>query len=157
MLGKVQSSGLLVRKNNTFGFLKKELQMNRSRFLYFLFFLATVSSGLASRHYSGILPDWVNSYLGDTLWALMVFILLAILFPKKSSVWIALLALLFSFSIEFSQLYHAYWIDNIRHTAIGGLVLGFGFLWSDLICYTLGIAFGYLTEILRTKWMRSKE
>lgn len=131
--------------------------MNRSRFLYFIFFVATVVSGLVSRHYSGILPDWVNSTLGDTLWALMVFILVAILFPKKSSALIACLALAFSFSIEFSQLYHAAWIDQLRHTTIGGLVLGFGFLWSDQACYTLGIGFGYGAEILMLKEKGIKE
>ncbi|MFZ4705216.1 MAG: hypothetical protein ACOYMF_04325 [Bacteroidales bacterium] len=29
---------------------------------------------------------------------------------------------------------------------IGGVVLGFGFLWSDLICYLVGISFGFLFE-----------
>ena len=35
-------------------------------------------------------------------------------------------ALLFSFAIEFSQFHHAPWIDNLRATALGGLVVGFG-------------------------------
>ena len=34
-------------------------------------------------------------------------------------------ALLFSYAIEFSQLYQAEWINALRHTALGGLVLGF--------------------------------
>jgi len=55
---------------------------------------------------------------------------------------IGILALGFSFAIEFSQLYHALWIDQVRHTALGGLILGFGFLWSDLICYIIGIILG---------------
>lgn len=33
----------------------------------------------------------------------------------------------FLFVIEFSQLYHAEWIDQIRDTSLGGLVLGYGF------------------------------
>ena len=33
-------------------------------------------------------------------------------------------ALLFSYAIEFSQLYLAEWINALRHTASGGLVLG---------------------------------
>ena len=52
----------------------------------------------------------------------------------------AALALAFSVLIELSQLYHAPWIDGIRQTTLGGLVLGFGFLWSDLACYTAGVA-----------------
>ncbi len=57
-------------------------------------------------------------------------------------------ALLFSFAIEFSQLYKALWINNLRHTLFGRLVLGEGFLWSDLVCYTVGIAIGVLIDIL---------
>ncbi|MCY7330065.1 MAG: DUF2809 domain-containing protein [Saprospiraceae bacterium] len=36
------------------------------------------------------------------------------------------------------QLYHAPWMDGLRVTRLGGLILGFGCLWSDLGCYTLG-------------------
>lgn len=60
--------------------------------------------------------------------------------------WVAIVALTFSFCIEISQLYHASWIDVLRVNQVGGLILGFGFLWSDLFCYTIGIGFGYLME-----------
>ena len=30
---------------------------------------------------------------------------------------------------------------------MGGLILGFGFLWSDLACYALGVGLGVLIEI----------
>lgn len=125
--------------------------MNRNRLLYFLLVVITILSGLASRRFAAILPPWVNMYLGDALWALMVFWILALLFRRKEPVWIALATLLFSYSIEVSQLYHAAWIDAIRATRLGGLVLGFGFLWSDMVCYTAGAAFGFVTELLFLK------
>jgi hypothetical protein len=106
----------------------------------------TIAAGLASRHFSAFLPHWVQLYLGDALWALMVFLLFGLLFHKKSTIWVAIVALTFSFCIEISQLYHASWIDALRANRLGGLVLGFGFLWSDLVCYTIGIGFGYLME-----------
>ena len=46
-----------------------------------------------------------------------------------------------------SQLYHAEWIDNIRATTLGGLVLGYGFLWSDLVAYTIGVGVGFLLSL----------
>jgi hypothetical protein len=46
----------------------------------------------------------------------------------------ASIALAFAWAIELSQLYHAPGIEALRHTRLGGLVLGFGFLWSDLVC-----------------------
>ena len=58
---------------------------------------------------------------------------------------------MFCYGIEVSQLYHAEWIDSIRATTLGGLVLGYGFLWSDLVAYTIGVGVGFLFEfILRT-------
>lgn len=56
------------------------------------------------------------------------------------------LALVFSYLIEISQLYHAPWIDAIRATALGGLVLGFCFLWSDILCYTVGVLLGIIVD-----------
>jgi hypothetical protein len=120
--------------------------MNRNRLLYFIFIVITIITGLASRHFSALLPNWIKLYLGDSLWALMVFLMAGFIFSKKTSFWTAIIALAFSYCIEISQLYHATWIDYIRALKLGGLILGFGFLWSDLVCYTIGIGFGYLME-----------
>lgn len=120
--------------------------MNRSRFLYLFYALLTVFIGLASRRFAVYLPSWVKLYAGDAIWALMVFFILGFIFKRKSTIWLAFAALLFSFGIEFSQLYHASWIDAVRATRIGGLILGFGFLWSDLVCYTAGVTLGSLFE-----------
>ncbi len=120
--------------------------MNRNRIVYFLLIIATIVLGLASRHYSTVLPQWVHAYLGDGLWALMVFLMLGFIFRRKDSRWIAIMALAFSYGIELSQLYHAPWIDALRANKLGGLILGFGFLLSDLICYTVGVGFGYIIE-----------
>jgi len=122
------------------------MTIKRNRFYYLLFVVITIFSGLASRHYAGILPQWVESYLGDALWALMVFLMAGFLFQRKSTQWIALAALTFSYCIEISQLYHAPWIDAVRANRLGGLVIGFGFLWSDLVCYTVGVGFGVVME-----------
>ena len=120
--------------------------MNRNRFLYLILLVLTIVSGLASRHFSTILPHWVQLYLGDGLWALMVFLMFGFLFQTRSTRFVAITALAFSYSIEISQLYHASWIDALRANPLGGLILGFGFLWSDLVCYTVGVGFGYVLE-----------
>jgi len=95
-----------------------------------------------------VMPNWVTLYLGDSLWALMVFFLFGLLFKTKNTSWVTKGALLYSFSIEISQLYHSQWIDSLRKTRLGGLVLGYGFLWSDLVSYTVGIGMGVLIEKL---------
>ena len=40
---------------------------------------------------------------------------------------------------EVSQLWHTPILVAIRETTIGKLMLGVGFVWSDLICYAVGI------------------
>ena len=94
--------------------------------------------GLLSRKIND-LPKIIELYSGDILWALMVFLIIAFIFNKKSTIFIISWAIILSYSIEISQLYHAAWIDAIRNTTLGGLILGFGFLWSDLVCFTLSL------------------
>jgi hypothetical protein len=84
--------------------------------------------------------------LGDAIWASMIFVLLAIVLKKVSTARVALASLLFCYAIEITQLYHAPWIDTLRATRIGGLILGFGFLWSDLVAYAVGVAAAAIVE-----------
>lgn len=118
----------------------------RKRRLHLILIVITVTLGLAVRRFGHILPVFIAKYGGDTLWALMVFWAVGFILPKLSGVKVALLATVFSFAIELSQLYHSPWIDAIRHTTLGGLALGYGFLWSDLVCYTVGVIIGIIIE-----------
>jgi len=106
------------------------------------------------RSFSNSFPNWINLYLGDILWALMIFFLFGLLFRNTETRWVTESAILFSFSIEISQLYHSQWIDSLRKTRIGGLVLGYGFLWSDLVSYTVGIGIGVLIEWLMALYIK---
>lgn len=120
----------------------------RKRARYYIYIVAVIILGLSSRYFSNVLPKWLSLYAGDVLWGLMIFFITGFIFKEKSSINIAAFAAIFSISIEISQLYHRPWIDRIRKTAIGGLVLGYGFLWSDIVCYIVGIAIGVVLEIL---------
>ncbi len=124
--------------------------MKRNRLLYLILTIIVMVLGLLSRKISG-LPKIIELYSGDILWALMVFLLFAFLFNKKSTIFIISWAIICSYSIEISQLYHAPWIDAIRNTTLGGLILGFGFLWSDLVCYTIGVIIGIIIDIMINK------
>lgn len=119
--------------------------MKRNRITYFVITIVVMILGLLSRKVPG-LPSFIESYSGDILWALMVFVMFAFIFNKKSTLSIVVYAIFFSYAIELSQLYHAPWIDSIRSTTIGALVLGFGFLWSDILCYTVGIAIAVVLD-----------
>jgi hypothetical protein len=114
--------------------------MTRSRPRFLALAAAAVALGLATRAFRGVLPDAIGAYAGDVLWAAMVYLLIAAAWSRAPIRRIATGAAVFSIAIELSQLYHAPWIDAVRQTRTGGLVLGFGFLWSDLACYAAGIA-----------------
>ena len=103
--------------------------------------------GIGSRRRASVLPVLAAAYAGDTLWAWAAFLGFGLILPRASTRTIALLALSFSCAIELSQLYHAPWIDAIRQTTLGGLILGFGFLWSDLACYAVGVGLGAAIEL----------
>lgn len=119
---------------------------SRNRVLYAGLALAVVMCGLLWRSGLTPLPQWLSNNGGDTLWALMVFVGFGFLLPRASTGMIALTALAFSWGVEFSQLYHAPWIDAIRATLPGKLVLGNTFNWADLVAYALGIAAGAVVE-----------
>jgi hypothetical protein len=125
--------------------------MKRNRIIYCITVLLTIISGLLSRHLSSFFPIWINAYLGDALWALMVYQIFAIILNSRSIKTVAIYSIIFCYLIEITQLYHAPWIDSIRSTTLGGLVLGYGFLWSDILAYSIGVMFGAAIEILISK------
>ena len=124
---------------------------SRSRVRYALLAALTIILGLASRRFAAALPAFIADWhrgpqqllllgIGDTLWATLVFLLLALVFPRARTLRLAAAALALAFAVECSQLYHAPWLDALRATRLGLLVLGNGFLGSDLVCYTVGVA-----------------
>ena len=129
--------------------------MKRSRLLYAALLVGILVAGLATRRFGRVMPDAVAVYGGDTLWALMVFVTLGLILRSWSTLRIAGVALAISYSVELSQLFHAPSLDQLRQTTVAGLVLGRGFLWSDLLCYTIGVALGAVCEFVWWQWLRS--
>ncbi|MCU4988246.1 DUF2809 domain-containing protein [Bacillus cereus] len=127
------------------------MNRERNRLLYALFTIVVIILGLSSRKLAFALPALLNDYLGDALWALMIFTGFGFLFPKIETKKLAFISLMFCYGIEVSQLYHAEWIDSVRATTLGGLVLGYGFLWSDLVAYTIGVGIGMFYEFMLRK------
>ena len=113
---------------------------------YFILIITTIIVGLLSRHFS-----FIPLFIGDILWATMVYFICRLLFIDNKIKFVVLVSLLFCFGIEFSQLYKAPWIDNLRRTLFGRLVLGDTFLWGDLLSYTVGVIIGVLLEAMLSK------
>ncbi|WP_281867906.1 DUF2809 domain-containing protein [Flavobacterium sp. GSB-24] len=123
----------------------------KSRVYYFIIFLSIIFLGILSRKISFI-PLWI----GDFLYAVMIYFLVRIFLPLKKAFLIALLSLLICYSIEFLQLYQAEWIVELRKTLFGRYVLGQGFLWTDILAYTFGIAYAFLVEKIVLNYISQK-
>ncbi|MFJ8090104.1 DUF2809 domain-containing protein [Lysinibacillus sp. NPDC095746] len=124
--------------------LTKEHKSNNLHFLkmqigYLIAIVITIFLGLASRKWSLLLPSLVAQNAGDMLWAMMVYFGFRLLLVRKSTLTAIWLSFLFSFGIEFSQLYRGHWINQIRGNTLGALILGKGFLVADLVRYSVGI------------------
>jgi hypothetical protein len=87
----------------------------------------------------------------------MCVFIVGFLFPKipinHSWIW----AYTFCLFVELSQLYQGDWLNGIRGTKMGALVLGSGFLWSDLVAYLLGALMGGVIDGRIVHWLEKKE
>ena len=124
--------------------------MRGARTGYFFLIIVIIILGLLSRKFS-IIPLWV----GDVLWATMIFFMVRFLYIRAPVKKIAVISLAVCYAIEFGQLYKAEWIDNIRHMLFGRLFLGEVFLWGDLVSYTAGILIGIIIDVYSTKGGRA--
>lgn len=118
-----------------------KLNVSKSRILYFSLFILTIFLGIMSRKFS-LIP----LFIGDLLYAVMIYFLLRILLIKKTASLLLLLSILICYGIEFLQLYQAEWIIELRKTLIGRYVLGQQFLWTDILAYTAGALIGFMIE-----------
>ena len=120
------------------------------RIFYLSGIAVLIALGLLSRR-----VKFVPAACGDALWAMMVYCCFRIVLIRKPMIISAMAALITSFAIEFSQMLTPDWLVKIRSTFLGHMLLGQGFLWSDLLAYTIGIAVIYgLTALIRQGVMK---
>ncbi|MHC4432040.1 MAG: ribosomal maturation YjgA family protein [Planctomycetota bacterium] len=125
------------------------MRKKRNRLAYLPVLAIVIVAGLMSRSRLAVyLPSFLSAYAGDTLWSLALFLTICTLFPGTRLVVVALLTIAISFSVEFSQVCQAEWLNTIRGTRLGALFLGVGFKWSDLPCYTVGCVMGVAGDVL---------
>ncbi|WP_324238624.1 DUF2809 domain-containing protein [Okeania sp.] len=98
----------------------------------------TVILGLATKFYEGMFAEWLNnsfsSIFYEACWILLVILIRPQLSPGLVSFWVFLVT---SF-LEFLQLWKPPFLQAIRATLIGRLLLGNSFSWWDFWYYVLG-------------------
>lgn len=127
------------------------IHLTKRRLIYLACFILIIPIGLATRKYGYAMPHIIATYGGDVLYATCWFFFLR-MFIAKPPVWkVALFACFICYVIEVLELIQAPWMKNLQHTPPLGLILGYGFNWSDLVCYTIGCLLGWGIGVLIEK------
>lgn len=116
----------------------------------------TIAVGLASRRVTWLFPAALGKYPGDALYAVLAYWLLAMALPRLHPVRTAGLCTLFCFAIEAGQLWHPPWLDAIRATMLGHLVLGSSFAAGDLLAYAVGACAAAAIEMTAIRLHRDR-
>jgi hypothetical protein len=105
--------------------------------------LAIVPLGYIVR-FSPSLPEYIRDPAGSIAYEIFWILTILFIYPpadrQRTAIWVCL----GSCAIEFLQLYQPPWLQAIRATLPGRLVLGSTFLWSDLPVYFIGSYLGWL-------------
>ena len=82
--------------------------------------------------------SFYRPYFGDFLVVIFLYCFLKAF--VKISVWrAAIIVLLFSFFVEFTQYLNLITLLGLQKSGLAKAVLGTSFSWEDLVCYTAGI------------------
>jgi hypothetical protein len=106
---------------------------------YLTMMTAIMALGLPARLIQDRLPAWYTLYFGDYLWAMLLFFMFALMLRNTGTFKVAVITLSFTYLVEISQLFQPGWLEYLRSIKLFALVLGYGFLWSDIIAYTFGV------------------
>lgn len=114
--------------------------------------IATVAIGLLVFRGGIGLAAVPRDILGDALWATMMVWWVSAIVPARSLMVRAAISLGLCYFVEISQLIRAPWLDRLRASALGHLVLGSGFDPRDLVAYAGGV----LVAVAIDRMLRSR-
>jgi hypothetical protein len=118
----------------------------RSRARYAAAAVVTIIVGLLVHLRGDVLGPAARDMAGDALWAMMIVWWVGTIAPGARLLQRCAAAYAICAAVEVSQMYHAPWLDALRSTTLGQLVLGSGFDARDLVAYALGVAAAALIE-----------
>lgn len=134
--------------------LSKPVQL-RSRLAAVATMVAAVPMGYWVR-FHGPGPEGLNDALGSVAYEWFWIALFWGCFPGQSPFRIALAVLLATCGLEFLQLWQPPFLQALRATLPGRLVLGNTFNWTDFPPYMVGSALGYVWVQYLSKALRIK-
>ena len=122
--------------------------MKRNRITYFMCIIIAIILTIMIENHKNVLPLSIGNYLGNVLKALIIYLFIAFIFKKISAINISVISMLICSCFSISNLCEIPWVDNIKNTSIGLFILGNSFVYTDLICYLVGVILGFVLEML---------
>ncbi|NER79267.1 MAG: DUF2809 domain-containing protein [Leptolyngbya sp. SIO1D8] len=111
-----------------------------------------VPFGLFTKFYRGVGQAWLNDTFGGIPYEIFWILLAAWIWPRVRPGAIALGVFIATCLLEFLQLWQPVWLQTIRATLLGRLVLGNTFIGGDFPYYAIGCVCGWLwLKCLRAK------
>lgn len=102
-----------------------------------------VPAGLGTKFYSGPLESWVHGSLGGVLYVVFWCLVVGVLLPRVRPGRIAWAVFGVTCLLEAAQLWHPPFLQAIRGTFPGALLLGTTFVPSDFPHYAAGALIGW--------------
>jgi hypothetical protein len=103
-----------------------------------------VPFGYVARFSQGLGLPWLHDLLGSVAYEIFWILLVAFLYPQAAPLGVAIAIFLVTCGVEFLQLWQPPFLQAVRSTLVGRLVLGNTFIWSDFIAYFVGSFAGWL-------------
>jgi glycopeptide antibiotics resistance protein len=117
--------------------------------------IVIIPLGAAVRFSRGLAPEWFNNLFGNVAYEIFWISLVLFIWPRFSKIRAAVAVCIATCGIEFLQLWKPSFLQAIRATLPGMLVLGNNFSWSDFPSYFVGSFLGWLwVRWLHFTWFR---
>lgn len=94
------------------------------------------------RFYAPIDPEW-RDRSGGAAYVIFWILAYALVRPTAPALPVTLVVLFITCCLEFLQQWHPGWLEAIRRTWLGRLILGTTFDWSDFPPYFVGALIGF--------------
>jgi len=118
--------------------------MKKYRIIVLIGLFLLVPLGLAAKFYQGPLEFWVNNSFSSIFYeAFWIFLAISIR-PQWPPGWVSFWVFIVTSILEFLQLWKPPFLQAIRSTFMGRMLLGTTFVWSDFLYYVLGCSLTWL-------------
>jgi hypothetical protein len=118
--------------------------LSKQRWLIALMLLVLVPTGFFTKFYSGPAQVWISNSAGGLLYEIFWCLSFYFLFPKSKPIILSVIVFISTCLLEFLQLLHSPFLEDIRSNFIGRTIIGNAFNWMDFPYYVAGSFLGYL-------------